>query len=170
MEDPFAKPHGRYFFGIFRVEFPGRVKIPLTCYRLPSALQSEMGQKWPKNGLRPHRGRRAEKWPQNAIFQPFSGGFSHFSAIFLPISPVGRKSIFRPFFPEFGPKARRQSVAGQRDLKGRAISGLCSSSGRSQRLDWEPSPPSTEPKIRKTGKSHFQSPKIPFFTPLLGPI
>ena len=30
---------------------------------------------------------------------------------------VGRKSIFRPFFPDFRTKARKQPVAGQRDLK-----------------------------------------------------
>ena len=57
-----------------------------------------------------------QKWPPNPIFQPFSGNFSHFSALFSPSPQVRRKSIFRPFFPDFGPKARRQSVAGQRDL------------------------------------------------------
>ena len=44
------------------------------------------------------------------------GFWGHFSAIFLHISPVRPQAIFRPFLPDFGPKARRQSVAGQREL------------------------------------------------------
>ena len=52
----------------------------------------------------------------------FWGYFCHFSAIFLPIRP---EAIFRPFLPDFGPKAPRQSVAGQRDLKALQIPPLC---------------------------------------------
>ena len=33
----------------------------------------------------------------------------------------------------------------------------------------QPSPPSTEPKIRETGKSHFQFPNIPFSRPSWDP-
>ena len=62
-------------------------------------LIGELGEKWLKMGL----------W----------GHLCHFSAIFLPISPSFSAifcAILRPFLPDFGPKARRQSVVGQWDL------------------------------------------------------
>ena len=70
-------------------------------FRLTGKLGEKMAEKW---------GKVARKWLKNGIWGPFLP----FSANFLPISLV------RPFLPDFGPKARRQSVAGQRDLKIRA--------------------------------------------------
>ena len=59
------------------------------------------------------------------------------------------------------------------DMLGRgelyAFSGVLRFSGA---LCLRPSPPSLESTIRKTGKFHFQSPKIPSFNPCpaVGPI
>ena len=88
--------------------------IPLTCYRLPSGLWPEIGQKWPKNGLWPHRGkgqkngRKMAKTALNchfsAIFGRFFPFFGHFSAPF----PGEAISHFSAFFARFwaeGPKA-----------------------------------------------------------------
>ena len=45
-----------------------------------------------------------------AVFDPFFGQFSHFSAIFFPFSRWGPKSIFQPFFSHIGPEADLGSV------------------------------------------------------------
>ena len=86
--------------------------IPLTCYSLLSALRNfassgKWGKKWPENGK--NRPKMAQKWNFGAIV--------HFSAIFPPICPVRPQSIVQPYSPDFGPKTRKQSVAGQRDRK-----------------------------------------------------
>ena len=59
-------------------------------------LRRDKGAKWPKSG-------------KMAILDPFFGQFSHFSAIL----PLGPESIFRPFFPHFGPEARNGVCTGQ---------------------------------------------------------
>ena len=46
-------------------------------------------------------------------------GLDPFFGQFFPSCPERRKSIVRPFFPDFGPKAWRQSVASQQDLNPR---------------------------------------------------
>ena len=56
---------------------------------------------------------KCEKSPENGSKIGFWGHFCHFSAFFLPSSLVRPEAIFRPFLPDFGPKARRQSLAGQ---------------------------------------------------------
>ena len=61
-----------------------------------------------KNGLKigfGHNGKWGEKWPQNgkfAIFDPFLGQFSKFSAIFLALSWWGPKN---PFLLSLGTQA-----------------------------------------------------------------
>ena len=82
---------------------------PLTCYRLISGLQ--MGYGLTKNGW------KKEKWTKNDIFEPFSGDFSHFLASFAKIH-------FSATLPDFGPKARKQSVAGQQDRSGERVSAF----------------------------------------------
>ena len=79
-----------------------RVKIPLTCCRLLSGLWPEIGKNGRKVDFRlttrnwQKKGRKMEKWPKNPIFEPFSGDFSHFSALFSPTSLVRRKwHLFR---------------------------------------------------------------------------
>ena len=57
-----------------------------------------------------------EKSPENGSKMEFWGDFP-FSAIFPPICPVRPQSIVQPYSPDFGPKTRKQSVAGQRDRK-----------------------------------------------------
>ena len=58
-----------------------------------------------------------EKSPEIGSKIGFWGHSCHFSAFFLPSSLVRPKAIFQPFkgpfLPDFGPKARKQSVAGQ---------------------------------------------------------
>ena len=57
---------------------------------------------------------KGKKWPNNwkiaFLFNPFLEFFGHF----CPISPVGPKSIFRPFFSHFGPPGL---VLGNQDCK-----------------------------------------------------
>ena len=70
-------------------------------------LTGEVGEK---------KARKRENHPkmaQKKVFWPFF----HFSATFPSICLVRPQSIFRPFSPDFGPKTRKQSVAGQRDSK-----------------------------------------------------
>ena len=69
-------------------------------FRLTRELGEKMAEKW-------------EKSPKNGSKIGFLGHFCHFSAFFLPSSPVRPEAIFRPLLPDFGPKARRQSLAGQ---------------------------------------------------------
>ena len=54
-------------------------------------------------------GKIARKWLKNVIFGSFLLFFSHFL--------VRPQPIFWPLSPDFGPKTRNQSVAGQRDRK-----------------------------------------------------
>ena len=62
--------------------------IPIALYRPQIGPPARNGKKWPKNG-------------KMAIFDPFLGQFSHFSAIFSPFSRWGLfvhfLSIFFPF-------------------------------------------------------------------------
>ena len=69
-------------------------------FRLTRELGEKMAEKW-------------EKSPENGSKIGFLSHFCHFSAFFLPSSLVRPEAIFRPFLPDFGPKARRQSLAGQ---------------------------------------------------------
>ena len=63
------------------------------------------GPKWKKNGRKidfGRNGKKGKKWPKNgkiAIFDPFLGQFSHFSAIFSPFSRFGQNPFFCHFFP-----------------------------------------------------------------------
>ena len=57
----------------------------------------------PKNGKIGHTGEKGEKWPKMAIFHPFWGQFSHFSAIFPRASCPIFSAIFFPFRSR-GPK------------------------------------------------------------------
>ena len=85
--------------------FVSKVKIPLTCCRLPSGLRPEIGQKWPKNGSWPHRGngqkngrnngKMAAKCHFSAIFGRFFPFFGHFFSQF----PGEAISHFSAFFP-----------------------------------------------------------------------
>ena len=83
-----------------------KLRSRLPCTDPKSGLRPEMGKKWPKNGVWPHREKgekMAEKWE--------SGRFSYFFSPFFPFSP---KSIFRPFFSPFlGPEARFGVCSGQ---------------------------------------------------------
>ena len=68
------------------------------------------------DGLTGEMGRKMANMARKSHFSAIFGGFFPFFGHFFPSSLVRRKSIFRPFFPDFGPKARRQSLAGQQDL------------------------------------------------------
>ena len=94
-----------------------------------------MGKKWPKNGFWPHRAKgekMAKKWENGhfwPIFRPFLGQFSHFVGHFFPFSPVGPKSIFRPFFSHFGPEARFGVCTGQSGSQPSSIAAFYSLRG-----------------------------------------
>ena len=65
-------------------------------------------------------GKMAEKWrngPKIRFFEPFSDDFPIFWPFFAPL-PGEAKIHFSAILPDFGPKARKQSVAGQRDRSG----------------------------------------------------
>ena len=64
------------------------------------APPGKRGKKWPQKGRK-----LAQKWVKNGHF-PILGHFS-------PFSPVGPKSIFRPFLSHFGPEARFGVCTGQ---------------------------------------------------------
>ena len=59
----------------------------------------------------------ARKWLKNVILGPYFLFFSHFSAHLLGEAITH----FSATSPDFGPKARKQSVAGQRDHKGSVL-------------------------------------------------
>ena len=107
----------------------GIVKDALTCYRAPKWPNPEFPRKIPKkypsgrNSGTPRKyPKNTEKNTKNAHFWYFGGIFSIFSGNFggkfWESRISGRGVFFRYFFVE---------------IPGRAISGLCSRSGRSQR-------------------------------------
>ena len=99
-----------------RAHWPyGPVDLPQTGFGSSARNRRTMAKKWvvasPKNGW------KTEKWTKNDIFEPFLGDFSHFPAIFPPL-PRWSENPFFGNFARFRPKARKQSVAGQRDRSG----------------------------------------------------
>ena len=93
----------------------------LPCTDPESGLRPEMGKKWPKNGFWPHQ-EKGEKWPKNGLKMDFWANFPIFR-LFFPFSPVGPKSIFRPFFPISGRRPNLGSVQGNWDRNSCEIGG-----------------------------------------------
>ena len=86
--------------GLLRKARTLELRSRLPCTDPKSGLRPEMGR---KNGFGV-TGKRRKKWPKMgklAIFDAFLGQFSHFSAIFSPLSQWGQNPFFGHFFSPF---------------------------------------------------------------------
>ena len=83
---------------------------PISGRKMDFGPTRELGEKWPKNGI------SCLDMGQKKGFSTDLPFFGHFS----PMSPVGPKSIFRPFFSSFGPEAQYGSIPAQRDCNVRS--------------------------------------------------
>ena len=100
---------------------PGHFLCDPDCpvYRPQIGPPARNGEKMAGKWILAPPGKRVKKWLKNGkigpkihclpIFGPIFPFFGHF----FPFFPVGPKSIFRPFFPHFGPEARFGVRTGQ---------------------------------------------------------